>query len=115
MHAPNGIDAMTLESLEYRRLLSYAAAEYFPMSGGNTWDYAGVIDGHANAIARVTSARDTALTTFDLTQLAPLPTAAPVLGVSQFSANATGLYLNLLDVFIDNNSHGIVSFTPPVR
>src|SRR5689334_13939101 len=105
---------MSIERLEDRRLLSYAAADYFPMSGGNTWDYAGVIDGHPNAIAHVASSREPTLTTFDLSQLAPLPAPAPVLGVSQFSASAAGLSLNLLDVFIDNNSHGIVSFTPPV-
>jgi len=106
------------ERLESRRLLSYASAEYFPLGAGNTWDYTGVVDGHTPVTAQVTSVRETGeygQMRLNFSQLSPLPSPAPVLCASYFSADSTGLKLNEFDVAIDNNTHSIVATSYGIR
>jgi Ca2+-binding RTX toxin-like protein len=103
-----------LQPLERRRLLAFSAAEYFPLTGGNTWDYAGVVNGH-NGVARVSSIHENGETRFDLSQIAPLPAPAPVLGSNRFSLDAAGLKLDHIDVINDAHHSGDVTFSPGIN
>jgi Ca2+-binding RTX toxin-like protein len=102
------------EALEPRRLLAFAAAEYFPLAGGNTWDYAGVVNDQS-ASSRVTSIRENGITRFDLSLLPPASSAAPVLGSSRFTVDGAGLKLHHIDaVNADAKASGDVTFSPGI-
>src|SRR4051812_38206322 len=95
--------SVVLETLELRRLLSYAAGDYFPLAAGNTWHYDGTFDGDI-ATQATTTAADTVggkkVTRFD--SAIAHTGGDPETTASYYSLDAEGLKLHEMV----NNSTG---------